>query len=210
MPRYLAIAGTHGSRRRLDWDHPRSAFADFLRARGLEPLEEDERRRYAWSTVLDGIDGRDDTWDAAGRALYHYLVPPLGIGGPAIPPRETFIVAHSHAGQVVAFACGVYGLEVEGLVTVGTPVRGGRMTEVYAAAAPRIRRHLHLHSRRDWWQVVGSLFDGRWGIHREHPHADNQEMPKGHGDVLRDPGLFALWVSRGWISYLQPEVAGVG
>lgn len=207
VSRYLAIAGTGSARRRLDWDHPQSAFSDFLRRQGLMPLIEDERRRYGWDGALDGLDGLDATWDYYGRALYHYFVPPLGVIAPSIPPAETFIVSHSHGGQLVAMACGRYGLLVEGLITVGMPVRGGRMTEIYAAAALNIKRHLHLHSKGDWWQVVGALFDGRFGIHREHPHADNQRMPKGHGDVLRDPALFPLWLDEGWIDYLQPKEA---
>lgn len=212
--RYLAIAGTGNARRRMDWDHPLSAFSDFLRRHGLEPIEQDERRRYGWDGALDGVDGLDATWDYYGRALYHYFVPPLGVG--RIPPRETFIIGHSHAGNLVAYACGKYGLQVEGLITVGTPIRGGRMKEIYAAAAPNIRRHLHLHSRRDWWQVFGSLFDGRCGIHRQHPHAHNCEMPKGHGDVLRDPDLFREWTKERqrddgttytWLDFLMPAEA---
>jgi pimeloyl-ACP methyl ester carboxylesterase len=211
VTRCLSIAGTGGARRPNDWDHPRSPFSQFLRAQGIHPLVEDDARRYGWSTVLDGVDDSDDTWDASGRNLYHYFVPPLGTGLPAIAPEETFIIGHSHAGNVIAHACGKYGLRINGLITVGTPIRGN-LRELYAAAAPNIARHLHLHAGwRDYWQVFGALFDGRFGIHREHPEAErNDRMPKGHGDILRDPSLFNVWLQRGWLEVLRDEQIGAG
>lgn len=201
MIRYLSIAGTGNAKRERDWDHPDSPFSQFLWQLGLEPLKTADADRFGWDGALDGVDRHDYTWDYFGKALYHYFVPPLFQGVPAIPPEQTFIIAHSHAGNLVAYACGKYGLKVEGLITVGMPVRGGRMEAIYAAAAQNIRRHLHLHAGwRDYWQVLGSMFDGRWGIHREHPHARNFRMPGGHGDVLRDPDLFPLWIERGWLA----------
>lgn len=211
MIRYLAIPGTGHAKRGPDWDHPGSAFSAFLREQGCVPLVESDPHRYGWSGAVDGIDRHDFTWDAFGKALYHYFVPPLLQGVPAIPPAETYIICHSHAGNVVAYACGTYGLRVQGLITVGMPIRGGRMEAVYAAAAPNITRHVHLHAGwRDTWQVLGSLFDGRFGIHRAHPHAQNFRMPGGHGDVLRDPARFPLWESEGWLdAFMGREVARV-
>lgn len=209
--RYLAIAGTGGAGRAADWNALTSPFTVFLRTRGLTPLVEDERRLYGWDTALDGLDGHDYTWDYWGKSLFHYIVPPLGNGEPAIPPSETFIIGHSHAGNLVAYACGKYGLKINGLITVGTPIRGN-LTPLYEAASRNIERHLHLHAGwKDYMQVLGSLFDGGFGIHREHPFAINQPMPGGHGDILRKPELFPLWVQNHWLDLFVgrvPEVVG--
>lgn len=207
--RYLAIAGTGGAGRPDEWSALSSPFTAFLRTQGLTPLVEDERRSYGWDTALDGIDGHDYAWDYSGKNLFHYIVPPLGSGEPSIPPAETFIIAHSHAGNVVAYACGKYGLKVEGLITVGTPIRGN-LTSLYEAASKNIARHLHLHAGwKDYVQALGSLFDGRFGLHREHPFATNQQMPGGHTDILCKPALFPLWVDRHWLAMFTggvPEV----
>lgn len=197
--RYLAIAGTGGAWRADEWHHPKSPFCSFLRTRGLAPIVEDDRRGYGWDTAVDGVFGRDDIWDYAGRNLFHYFVPPMGSGEPSIQPTETFIITHSDGGEVVAYACGKYGLKINGLITVATPIRKN-LTPLYEAAAKNITRHLHLHAGwLDYIQVLGSLFDGGFGIHREHPFAINQQIPGGHDDVLRRPELFPLWESEGWL-----------
>jgi hypothetical protein len=155
---------------------------------------------------LDGLDGNDENWDAAGRALAHYIMPPL-CDHAIIPPSETFIIAHSHGGNVVAYACGVYGLKVSGLITVATPVRKN-MDAVYKKAAENIDRHLHLYAGwKDYMQILGGLFDGQWGIHRDMPYAEkNAKMPGGHGDILRDPKLFQNWLDKGWLDYFKGKV----
>lgn len=200
MIRYIAIAGTGGIRRATDWDWPDSAFTKFLVKRGCEPLVISPLKRFMWSTMPDGIDKSNDTWDASGRALAHYICPPLA-DDCMLKPEETYIIAHSHAGNVVAYACGKYGLKVEGLITIGMPIRKD-MYEVYEAANKNIKRHLHLHAGwKDYWQVFGALFDGRFGIHRKHPFAVNAKMSGGHGTVLRDPNQFHLWDDKQWIDF---------
>jgi hypothetical protein len=214
MVRIIAIPGTGSGTRVADWDAVDSPFMTYLRTFGIVQVAERESQRYGWDGALDGIDKHDVTWERFGRALFHYVVPPLGDGTPAIPPEETFIIAHSHAGQVVSFACGKYGLKVAGLVTVGMPIRGDkRMQQIYADAKVNITRHVHLRAGwRDYWQLLGSLKigDGQWGIHRDHPHAKNYQMPKGHGNVLREPALFNLWEKNGWLeAWLGRQVSRV-
>lgn len=205
MIRYIAVAGTHAAGRGMEWDHPDSALTSFLRENGAVPLTISPLKRYAWSTALDGIDGNDETWDAAGRALAHYVVPPLAEKS-LLTPEDTYIIAHSHGGNVVAYACGKYGLKVNGLITIATPVRGN-LDGLYKEAAKNISRHLHLYAGwRDYMQILGAIRDGRWGIHREMPYATkNDKMPKGHGDILRDPSLFPNWVSAGWLDFWKGE-----
>jgi hypothetical protein len=199
MIEYLAVAGTHGTRREDEWNHLGSAFTRFMLRRGFVSIEERAASPFVWSTDLDlGRSHRD--WQAGGRALLYYLVPPLH-PHLRLPPGRTRLVAHSHGGQVALYAAS-YGLKVECLVTVGTPVRGD-MREVAEAARPNIKRWLHLYSPRDLTQILGSLFGGGFRVRRRMPLADlNREMPKGHGDVLRDPSVMHAWVDDGWLAFV--------
>lgn len=205
MIHYIAVAGTFGAKKQEDWHLPQSDFSKFLLESGFDQLETNPLKRYMWSTALDGIDANNTTWDAAGRALAHYIAPPL-LGESLVKPEDTYIIAHSHGGNVVAYACGKYGLKINGLITVGTPIRKD-LYEVYQAAVPNISRHLHLHAGwRDFWQIFGAFFDGRFGIHRKHPFAtENRKVPKDHGGILRDKRLFPLWVERGWLSFWKGD-----
>jgi hypothetical protein len=56
--------------------------------------------------------------------------------------------------------------------------------------------------------VWGSLFDGRFGIHREHPFAHwNSKVPNAdHGSILRDPAKFPLWLEKGWLDYWKGKI----
>lgn len=202
MIRYINVAGTFGAMHPDDWFHPKSNLSKFLSEHGCEPAVVDPMKRYMWSTEVDGIHADHSTWDAAGRALAHYIVPPL-FEESLIKPIDTFVIAHSHGGNVVAYACGKYGLKINGLITVGTPIRRD-LYAVYQAANSQISRHLHLYAGwRDYWQLLGSLFDGKFGLHREHPFAEwNDEIKNGnHGCVLRDKAFFPLWLERGWVDY---------
>lgn len=202
MIRYIAVAGTHGIERDEDWDSPESPFNSFLAMHGIEPLVISPLKRYKWSTAIDGIDNNNYTWDAAGRALAHYIIPPLGQDS-LLKPTETFIISHSHGGNVVAYACGKYGLKVDGLITVATPIRN-ELKDLYEAATANVCRHLHLHAGwRDYMQILGSMFDGKFGLHRKHPYARNAAMPGGHGSILRDKELFPYWLDKGWLDYFS-------
>lgn len=205
---YINIAGTNGAKNPRDWDSINSDFSKFLQSHGCEQLEANPLKRYMWSTAVDGIDATHNTWDAAGRALAHYIAPPL-LSESLVKPEDTYIIAHSHGGNVVAYACGKYGLKVNGLITVGTPIRKD-LYAIYEAALPNISRHLHIHAGwRDYWQVLGSMFDGRFGIHRRHPYATiNGQVPGGnHGSVLRDKRFFGLWIEQGWLAFWKGEHA---
>lgn len=54
-------------------------------------------------------------------------------------------------------------------------------------------------------QWFGELFDGHFGIVRNHPLADaNEKVPGvGHTGVLNEPANFPLWESHGWIDFLK-------
>ncbi|MDP3909921.1 MAG: hypothetical protein Q8Q14_05985 [Gemmatimonadales bacterium] len=199
----ILIGGTH-SFGREDWHDENSPFArDVLAPAGIEVVAPDGRP-YLWSGALDGVIGSNTKWESAGYHLLAYAVPPLAPEH-RIPSAELIVIAHSHAGQAAAYAF-AYGLKGT-LVTIGTPVRKD-MQPVWGDAHRNISRHLHLYSKRDWWQLFGAIGDGVLGILRTFPEPTrNDEMPKGHGDVLRDVALFPLWQERGWVAFIRGGTA---
>lgn len=197
--RVILVAGTHAFREgKTDWWQPGSPFAIYLKRHGLAVVGTGpEERPYVWSTDLGGMGlGRGDLqgWRAAGLNLYAYAVPPL-CPDARIPSRDLAIVCHSHGLQPVLYAC-AEGLKIGKLVSIGSPVRRD-MADVAEAARPNIRSWVHLHGdHQDRWQWFGSLFDGHWGIVRQHPLANvNRGYPVGHGNLVRDPEWFGVVLS---------------
>ncbi len=214
MTRFLPIAGTHGWRGEPagNWWQQGSPWLRYLREQGCVPYA--PARPFIWTTALDGVPWpwqrartQHLTWRAAAHNLYAYLVPPIFGGdanGVAATPTATRIVAHSHAAQVVAFAC-AEGLIVERLITIGSPVRED-MADVWRQARPRIGTWVHVHSdASDRWQWLGTLGDGVCGIVRAMPLADrNVAVPGvGHTGLLTDPEAFGWWESLGLIEVLR-------
>jgi hypothetical protein len=202
--RPILVAGTNAYEDdgRGRWYCPESPFAAFLAAHGVAPLFDGGAgapRPFVWSTALDGIFSRQHAQWSAGGAALAYFATPARTGTPAA------VIAHSHGLQVVLYACAYYGLTLDALVSVGSPVRSD-MAGVAQKARPRIRRWLHLHSdNSDRWQWVGELFDGHLGIVREHPLADrNDAVPGvGHTGVLEEPADFHYWTDRSWLTWVQ-------
>lgn len=204
---YVAVPGTHAFGKEGEWSDPRSAFAKFALARGFVNLSERETMPFLWSTNLDFGNGNHSNWVAGGAALYYYLTAPAQPEH-RIPGYRTNVIAHSHGGQVALYAAS-YGLKINCLVTVGKPVVKS-MAPVIEKALPNINRWLCLHSERDIWQILGSLLDGRIGLVRAEKLATrNDVMPKGHGDILRDPRVFHEWVDRKWFAFIaEGETSG--
>jgi hypothetical protein len=191
----ILIGGTHGEDD--GWWKPSSSFGQGLAAAGLEIA--DPMEPFEWSNDVDGLlvqglfGRKHRDWIAAGHALMwyaHYKVPPRSDG----EPRRVSIVAHSHAGQVALYAA-YYGLLIDRLITVATPVRRD-MAHVISGARATIRFWAHLHGdARDWWQVLG----GRT-LERRMTLADqNVYEPAGHTDLL-NPNL---WTDRRWWDLLK-------
>ena len=169
-------------------------------------------RPFAWTTDAAGwqfwrrwgignktADHRD--WAAGGLALYAWIVPPLAPER-RIPPAETRVICHSHGLQVVLYAC-MHGLQIDTLISIGSPVRQD-MDLVTMAARLNIRRWLHVCSdRSDRMQWLGTLGDGALGIIRQHPLADvNHPLPSaGHSGVLHDPAWFGPWAE--WVDWMR-------
>lgn len=191
---------------RCDWYCPGHPFGQFLTYQGVAPLYDGDRP-FIWSTDLNGVpwlrDRRFVDWAAGGAALNYFVREDLRQPGAA-----TALIAHSHALQVVLFACAEHDLKVDTLISMGSPVRQDMMP-VAQRARPNIARWLHVHSdHSDRWQWFGELFDEHVGIVREHPLADvNDFVPKvGHSELLRDPQQYHWWLEKGWLMWLLSTV----
>lgn len=201
--KYLPIAGTHSWNGRPDgeWWQWGSPFTEYLATLGWDLVC--PSRPFIWTTDLGGIPwhrGRGHyDWQAAGENLYQYLRPALHSDDKYVEIQDRNLIAHSHALQVVAYACAA-GLKVNRLITVMSPIRKDRMEDIYQAARPNIGHWLHLHADKDWTQIGGAMFDGAFGIYRQQPLADeNVEVHgAGHSKLVRDPAWFLFW--RAWLN----------
>lgn len=202
--RYVLVPGTNAVFRSdgdVDqWWQPGSPFSQLLAKNDCLPVRLEP---FYWSSDVDGTkfwpwqwfrkDNHRD-WRGAAWAFIYYMRD--------IPLEERNVIAHSHGLQVVLYAAS-YGLKVNRLISVMSPVRADMEPTAYAAL-PNIGAWLHIHSdSSDKMQVFGSIFDGRWGIHRTHPLATNLHLPKvGHSTILKSTNM-ALWETEGLIDFLK-------
>jgi len=211
MTAVLLVQGTHGWGRSADvqWWECRSPFVAFLRSMDFRIIGGD--RPYIWDTDLDGIGWlhrrpfkKHRNWEAAGLSLYAYIVPPLNAQwDDYVPIADRNLIAHSHAMQVVAYACAA-GLKINRLITIGSPVRQD-MDEVYHLARANIREWMHVHSDgSDRVQWFGELFDGHLGIVRKQAAATTNLLVAkvSHSKLLNDPSCFLLWQTKGLVGFL--------
>lgn len=197
--KFLPLAGTHGWSGKLSgqWWQEGSPFLAFCDTFGWEPYDRSEP--FVWDTGVGGLPWAGTSgWYAAGLNLKHYD----GFG--SAPIR---IVAHSHGGQVVAYAA-AKGLKIHSLITISTPVRVD-MYPIWERARPNIAHWTHVYSDwTDFWQPLGGLFDGFRGVQRRFEWegtlggtvgADRHlALPGiGHTGLLKDPLHFPLWVEKG-------------
>ena len=103
------------------------------------------------------------------------------------------IVAHSHGGQVLAYALAEMHADVcpVHVVTVDMPVRRD-MDVIYGRAAARCHQWVHLYSERGWksrFRWLGNRFGSRTldVAHR------NRKVSGGHSGILDDAGHMDQW-----------------
>lgn len=198
----ILVAGTWGEKDLRPWWSPDSDFAGMLIEAQANPLRGRRGRPgpreagiiltpepFRWSTDLDGVIGENRVWETAGAALTWFA-------HKHSPGEAVDLVAHSHGGQVAAYAL-AQGLMVRNLVTVAAPVRRDMLPIWRIGAKNILGKWHHIHSDdQDFWQWMGARFSGWWVVPREMPlPAQNIFEPgKGHSELL-DPGL---WRERGW------------
>lgn len=208
-PRYVAVPGTWAWRERDDplawFNDPESAFARKMAALGVVPLR--PRDPFLWTTRVNGHQfwrrwlapfipdrwerGDHVDWDVSGRQLRFYREVDAADDG------SVAYVAHSHGGQVAAYAA-ARGLRMRVLFTVATPVRAD-MAAVYEAARSRVDLWVHLYdpTGADRTQIEGELGDGRVSIMRTMPAAPNvinvAVRGMAHSRALVDPAMLRVW-----------------
>lgn len=200
---YIPVQGTHSwdeDPNSFQWWENLSALSQYLKSLGL--CHVNEMLPFQWSTALDGIFTKHEAWKGAARALQYYIGEQFPKG---LPMEKRNILAHSHGGQVVFYAC-AFGLHIRNLVTVGTPVRAD-MEAVVRLARPNIENWLHIcDSRHDLISIAGALFDGRIRIEHCFDLADRNDdcrtLDISHSRILNDPLKFGLWEIRDWARQL--------
>lgn len=197
MPRVIAVAGTHGIQDPDDWSSPKSEFFQSLAPLGWFPVSVE--KPYKWDTALDGVAGKNYTWEIAGLNLYYYVAPPL-FPEIRIPARDTYLFAFSH-GVNVAIEALALGLKARGMISVCPPVRGD-MRQKTLLARKNVERWINLHGDwRDLWAVAGAVRDGHLGIRRKIEVAENILVPGGHGAALRDKRYWPMWAE--WLEKIR-------
>ena len=201
---YIPVQGTHAwdeDPHNFQWWEPDSAFSQYVSTLGLVPVN--VKLPFVWSTSLDGVFTKQHAWKGAAYALRYYLGEQFPYG---LPPQKRNLIAHSHGGQCVFYACAL-GLTIRNLITIGTPVRRD-METIVAAARPNIGYWLHIcDSRNDFMSVAGALFDGAIRIRHDFALADRNDNCKdlriSHSKVLTDPNRYGLWQTRDWAAALH-------
>lgn len=191
---YTPIGGTHAwdeTAKKVWWEDG-STFVKYLHRLNLALLR--PQNQYKWSTELDGLPliqpAKHTTWKGAAFHLIDYFENPHY----SEPIYNRNLVAHSHAGQVVFYAC-MMGLRINSLITVGTPVRND-MERAVAHARANINYWLHIYdSKSDWTAVFGALCDGRLRVKHKFDSADRNDDIRGigHSAILTDPAKIRMW-----------------
>lgn len=169
MARVLLVSGTCG--RRTPWwriGHPFVRALTTAQGHALAAPSEG-RSWWGWTTRLDGVLGRDDSWIEAAASLYWYTM--LEAQAPDA------VIAHSHGGNVLALAAH-RGAHFGSVVTVGTP-RRRTLASAYRALQRQSRRWTHLYTPGDAWQILGT-----WRARRPLTSLVwNGEMPDAHVNI---------------------------
>ena len=209
---YIPVQGTWGwdeDPEKVVWWEQGSPFTEKLKTRNL--LQLPSKRAYLWSTELEGYQvwqrllhtpaHKHRIWKAAALSLCYYLDSDNG----PVPLYNRNLIGHSHALQVIAYACGVYGLRIRNLITVGSPIRED-MQQVTLAALANIDNWAHIYDpHKDDIGELGEFDDGRfrWPWQKRlSPLADKLFPVIGaeHSGALNDPKYFSVWNDAGeWL-----------
>lgn len=202
---YIPVQGTWGwdeDPSNVVWWEKGSPFTKHLESINLIQLP--TQRQFLWSTELEGhqvwsrlfhtAKRKHNVWKAAGLSLCYFFENDNG----KVPHWDRNLIAHSHGWQVVCYACGLYGLRIRNLVTVGSPIRKD-MEETTMKAVGNIDNWAHVYDPSgDDTGTAGEFNDGRWRWpweKRLEPMADKVIPVKGagHSGTLNDPKFFSVW-----------------
>ena len=218
---YIPVAGTWARRkfRKDAWYRTGSLFDDKLASLGYTRVDQnrDVQRPDSgfWSGDVGGLlaqqlglwRSHDGVWQEGGRNLETFISRRFSELSEA---EEVVIIAHSHGGQVVAYALdlvpdNLLPLQNFRVITVDMPVRTGRflgifprgMDDVYEPAVDAVNgKWDHLYSQRLWrrpWATRWRWLGSRFGPRRFKYARSNREIPAGHSKILSDPKLLRHW-----------------
>ena len=181
----------------LPWFRRGSLFDRALQAKGYERVEQDHDPTTPdpgyWSTDMAGLliqdfqswllglrPTRETVWKDQGWKLQELINERVAEW--TRQQATVTVIAHSHGGQVAAFALQQCGIRPR-LVTIDMPVRR-KMQPEYAAVQLELSDWTHLYSSRfTFYRLFGSRFGAQ-----ECPYAHtNVYVRGGHTGVLTDP-----------------------
>lgn len=173
---YIPIAGTGAWSRDGEWERAGSFFDRHLQRQGWT------RRANEfgfWSTALTGTfftASGHATWQFGAYVLRNFLL--------TLPVEDRILLAHSHGGQVAAYALALEPLlPIRALVTIDVPCRRD-MHEVWETGSFAVPLHIHLYGTG-----LGSAV--RWLGQRGHfarrisTATENLPIKGGHSGILR-------------------------
>jgi hypothetical protein len=196
---FIPIPGTDA------WDEDENNYqwyergSSFVRYMATQNLVLHAVGHLPWSTSLDGIPTRRNhiIWKGAAKHLLCHLE--------RVPLKERNIVAHSHGGNVV-FHATAYGLQINNLITVGTPVRSDMEPFILKGLGNIGYWHHICDSKTDKVSIWGALFDGKLRMKHTFDLCDSQDdiAGIGHSKILNDQNCIEYWSTdrRGWASIL--------
>ncbi len=210
MQRLVPIAGTW-ARARHDhaqaWYRTGSPFDRRMIRHGYQRVEQDRDPTTPddgfWSGDVNGLllqrlawwRDHHPAWRTGGETLRQFLrvrMRELGAAG------GVTIVAHSHGGQVLAYAVAALSEHTRAalgpihVVTVDMPVRRD-MAGIYAQARAACDAWTHLYSQRWRWSSRFRFFGNRFGARTLDVADHNIEVTGGHSGCLSDPRHMDQW-----------------
>lgn len=200
-----SVVGTWGWRGLLNdpehWSHPKSPLWAYLRTKGLVLRCDHNGKGFTWGTELTGHQiwrrlffkgPRMKDWEVGAASFYDYHRPATVDRRYYLRGRNAHAICHSHGGNLPYIACSAYGMRLNVLCTVSTPIRHDVLRVHGKKARENIGYHIHYYTRGDRIQLAGQHGDGVIDFGGEHPHAD-KNVPlddAGHTGLLENPFLF--------------------
>lgn len=157
---------------------------------------------FIWSGALNGEvvierlkpephtgyeDHRD--WIAGGAALSYFL------RQTELVESERNVICHSHGLQVVLYACSIFNVRIDRLISVCSPIRHD-MSKYTEMALKNIGVWIQVQQiQEDEWQKRGRFADGAFELNRPKSKADVEINLAliDHSNLLHNVGYFKSW-----------------
>jgi hypothetical protein len=198
---YIPVHGTWAiDEDETAWWKSTGPFALFSKRSNV--IQYDEMPPFIWSSDISGFkynfqsgNSKHTDWRAGGWSLYYYLR--------QVPLEKRNLIVHSHGLQAVIY-CASFGMQINNIVTVCSPIRSDMDTRT-DMARHYISRWLHIYDNKDYIGWLGQFGDGRFFGSREEKRADEQFHLKGisHSEILKNGGRMDLWIKHGWYDFLR-------